>query len=127
MNIYKLYGHKYHGNAAGIYLLKVDYRKTRTRCDMFKFKNKNTRTMPSVFIVNFEHISYLVTYFLPSYFFLNTFLNFEYVTAGWEGNLNQNSNDETKNKKINCLFARPVVIKGYYVGSEVIFSSSKML
>ena len=52
MNIYKLYWHKYHGNAAGIYLLKVDYRKTRTRCDMFKFKNKNTRTMPSVVLVS---------------------------------------------------------------------------
>ena len=32
--------------------------------NMFKVNNKDTRTMPGVFIVNFEHISHLVLVFL---------------------------------------------------------------
>ena len=31
---------------AGIYMLKVNYRNTRTRCKMFKVNNKDTKTTP---------------------------------------------------------------------------------
>ena len=31
---------------AGIYLLQVNNRNTRTRCDMFKVNNKDTRATP---------------------------------------------------------------------------------
>ena len=33
-------------NPIGIYLLKVNNRDTRTRCEMFKVNNKDTRTTP---------------------------------------------------------------------------------
>ena len=41
---------------AGIYLLKVNNRNTRTRCEIC---SKLTIKTPGVFIVNFEHISHL--------------------------------------------------------------------
>ena len=44
----------------GIYLLKVNNKNTRTRCEICLVNNKDT----GVFIVNFEHISYLVLVFL---------------------------------------------------------------
>ena len=46
---------------AGIYLLKVNNKNTRTIWNMFKVNNKHTRT--TVFI-NFEHISHLVVFLL---------------------------------------------------------------
>ena len=53
---------------AGIYLLKVNNRNTRTKCDMFKVNNKDTQMTPmacsGAFIVNFEHISDLALMFL---------------------------------------------------------------
>ena len=54
---------------AGIYLLKVNNRNTRTRCETrseFTIKTPERRQWPrsGVFIVNFEHISYLVLVFL---------------------------------------------------------------
>ena len=49
------------GIAAGIYLLKVNNRNTRTRCEIC---SKLTIKTPGVFIVNFEHISHLVLVFL---------------------------------------------------------------
>ena len=54
---------------AGIYLLKVDNRNTRTRCqNMFKVSNKGTindaKRRYGVFIVNFGHISPFVLVFL---------------------------------------------------------------
>ena len=56
-------------NSAGIYLLKVNNRNTRTRCEIC---SKLTLKTPEpchwrrsgVFIVNFEHISHLVLVFL---------------------------------------------------------------
>ena len=52
---------------AGIYLLKVNYRKTRTRCEIcskLTIKLPERRHCSGVFIVNFEHISHLVLVFL---------------------------------------------------------------
>ena len=54
---------------AGIYLLKVNNRNTRTRCEICSKLTINTperRHWPrsGVFIVNFEHISHLVLVFL---------------------------------------------------------------
>ena len=55
---------------AGIYMLKVNNKNTRTRCNyMFKVNNEDTRAKrqwrrSGVFIVNFEHISHLVLVFL---------------------------------------------------------------
>ena len=53
---------------SGIYLLKVNNRNTRTKCDMFKVNNKDTQMTPmacsGAFIVNFEHISDLALMFL---------------------------------------------------------------
>ena len=54
---------------AGIYLLKINNRNTRARCETcseFTIKTPERRQWPrsGVFIVNFEHISYLVLVFL---------------------------------------------------------------
>ena len=54
---------------AGIYLLKVNNRNTRTRCEICSKLTINTPERrhwrrSGVFIVNFEHISYLVLVFL---------------------------------------------------------------
>ena len=53
---------------AGIYLLKVNNRNTRTRCEIcskLTIKTPERRLASSgVFIVNFEHISHLVLVFL---------------------------------------------------------------
>ena len=37
--------------AAGNYMFKVNYRNTRTRCEMFKVKNKGTRMTPGAVLV----------------------------------------------------------------------------
>ena len=58
-----LNGLKTKGNAnpASIYLLKVNYRNSRTRCEIYiKVNSKDNE----VIIVNFEHISLLVLLFL---------------------------------------------------------------
>ena len=48
-------------NPAGNYMLKVNNRKTRTRCEIYKNKDQNNEWPRSgVFIVNFEYISHLV-------------------------------------------------------------------
>ena len=51
---------------AGNYMFKVNNRNTRTRCDICsKLKIKTPeRRQAGVFIVNFEHISYIVLVFL---------------------------------------------------------------
>ena len=54
---------------AGIYLLKVNNRNTRTRCEIcskltIKTPERHQRRCSGVFIVNFEHISHLVLVFL---------------------------------------------------------------
>ena len=54
---------------AGIYLLKVKKRNTRTRCEIcekliLKTPERRYWHRSSVFIVNFEHISHLVLMFL---------------------------------------------------------------
>ena len=55
----------YFGNPAGIYLLKVNNRNTRTRCEICsKLTIKTPERRSGVFIVNFEHISHLVLVFL---------------------------------------------------------------
>ena len=56
-------------NPAGIYLLKVNNRNTRTRCEICSKLTINTPERrhwrrSGVFIVNFEHISHLVLVFL---------------------------------------------------------------
>ena len=55
--------------SAGIYLLKVNNRNTRTRCEICSKLTINTPERrhwrrSGVFIVNFEHISHLVLLFL---------------------------------------------------------------
>ena len=54
---------------AGIYLLKVNNRNTRKRCEIcskltIKTPNRRQWRRSGVFIVNFKHISYLVLVFL---------------------------------------------------------------
>ena len=54
---------------AGIYLLKVNNRNTRTRCEIcskltIKTPERRQWRSSGVFIVNFEHISHLVLMFL---------------------------------------------------------------
>ena len=56
-------------NPAGIYLLKVNNRNTRTRCEICSKLTINTPERrqwrrSGVFIVNFEHISHLALVFL---------------------------------------------------------------
>ena len=56
-------------NQAGIYLLKVNNRNTRTRCDICSKLTINTPERhhcrrAGFFIVNFEHILHLVLMFL---------------------------------------------------------------
>ena len=58
-----------HAYPAGIYLLKVNNRNTRTRCEIGSKLTINTPERrqwrrSGVFIVNFEHISHLVLVFL---------------------------------------------------------------
>ena len=54
-----------YASPAANYMLKVNNRNTRARCEICS----------GVFIVNFEHISHLVLVFL--------FLTFEEIIAGW--------------------------------------------
>ena len=56
-------------NPAGIYLLKVNKRNTRTRCEIcskltIKILERRQWRRSGIFIVNFEHISHLVLAFL---------------------------------------------------------------
>ena len=56
-------------NPAGIHLLKVNNRNTKTRCEMslditIKTQERRHWRCSGVFIVNFEHISQLVPVFL---------------------------------------------------------------
>ena len=56
-------------NPAGIYLLKVNGRNTRTRCEIcskltIKTLKRQQWTRSGVFTVNFEHISHLALVFL---------------------------------------------------------------
>ena len=67
-------------NPAGIYLLKVSNRNTRTRCEIcseltMKAPERHQWCCPGVFIANFEHISHLVQVFFT--------VNFEDVSTGW--------------------------------------------
>ena len=64
-------------NPAGIYLLKVNNRNTRTRCEIcskltIKIPELRQWRRSGISIVNFEHISHLVCHF-----------NFEHVITGW--------------------------------------------
>ena len=63
-----------------IYLLKVNNRNTRTRCEIcskltMKAPERHQWCCPDVFIANFEHISHLVQVFFT--------VNFEDVSTGW--------------------------------------------
>ena len=54
---------------AGIYLLKVNNRNTRTKCEVcskltIKIPERRRLGRSGIFIVNFEHISHLVLVFL---------------------------------------------------------------
>ena len=54
---------------AGIYLLKVNNRNSRTRCEIcskliIKIPERRQWRRSGIFIVNFEHISHLVLVFL---------------------------------------------------------------
>ena len=60
-------------NPVNIYMFKVNNRNNRTR---YQICSKLTIKTPGVFVVNFEHISYLVLVFL--------IVNFEKVYADWE-------------------------------------------
>ena len=66
--------------SGGIYLLKVNNRNTKARCEIcskliIKTLERRRWRCSGVFIVNFEHISHLVLVFL--------LVNFEHVIAGW--------------------------------------------
>ena len=58
-----------HDIEAGIYLLKVNNRNTRTRCEIFskftiKIPQRRQWRLSGIFIVSFEHISHFVLKFL---------------------------------------------------------------
>ena len=53
-NYFRKKFHLIYDSPAGIYMLKVNNRNTRTRCEICS----------GIFIVNFEHISHLVLVFL---------------------------------------------------------------
>ena len=58
-----------HDIEAGIYLLKVNNRNTRTRCEIcskftIKIPQRRQWRLSGIFIVNFEHISHFVLKFL---------------------------------------------------------------
>ena len=66
--------------SAGIYLLKVNNRNTRTRCEIcskltIKTPERHQWCRSGVFVVNFEHISHLVQGF---------HVDFEQVNARWD-------------------------------------------
>ena len=63
--------HEY--ESTGVYLLKVNNRNTRTRCEIC---SKLTIKIPGISIVNFEHISHVALVLFN--------VNLERVTAGWE-------------------------------------------
>ena len=86
---------------AGIYLLKVNIRNTGTRCEIC---SKLTIKKPTrwqwrrfgVFIVNFEHISYLCSSV--------SIANFQHVIAGWYSNsktMKQMISQKTKNNPLS--------------------------
>ena len=57
------------GKQAGIYVLKVNHRNTRTRCEIssklaIKTPERRHWRRSGVYIVNLEHISHLVLVFL---------------------------------------------------------------
>ena len=56
--------HGFFVSSAGIYLLKVNNRNTRTRCEIYKLTTKVQEQRhwrrPGIFTVTFEHISHLV-------------------------------------------------------------------
>ena len=59
----------YNSNPAGIYLLKINNRNARTRCEIYskltiKTPEQRQWRRSSVFIVNFEHISHVALVFL---------------------------------------------------------------
>ena len=59
----------YNSNPAGIYLLKINNRNARTRCELYskltiKTPEQRQWRRSSVFIVNFEHISHVALVFL---------------------------------------------------------------
>ena len=67
-------------NSAGIYLLKVNNRNTRIRCEIcskltIKIPERRQWDRSGIFIVHFEHISHLVS--------TVSIVNFEHVIAGW--------------------------------------------
>ena len=54
---------------AGIFLVKVNNRNTRTRCEIYsnltiKTPDRRYCRRPGVFIINFEHVSHLVLVFV---------------------------------------------------------------
>ena len=75
------YYHRSGINPAGIYLLTVNNRNIRTRCEIcsnwtIKVPERRHWRRSCIFIVNFEHISHLDLVF--------SIVNFEHVIAGWE-------------------------------------------
>ena len=63
---------------AGIYLLKVNNRNTRTRCEICSkliIKIPERRRHSGIFIVNFEHFTLCSSV---------SIVNFEYVIVGWD-------------------------------------------
>ena len=67
--LYMIFKCEFSTNPAGIYLLKINDRNTRTKseiCSNLTFKTPERRQWcrSGVFIVNFEHISHLVLVFL---------------------------------------------------------------
>ena len=64
MNATILSNKYFHFNPAGIYLLKVNNRNTRTRCEICSKLAIKIPERRQAFIVIFEHISHLVLVFL---------------------------------------------------------------
>ena len=76
------YKYKHHWNPAGIYLLKVNNRNTRTRCEIcskltIKIPERRQWRLSGVFIFNFEHVSCSSA----------SIVNFEHLVVGWEGSV----------------------------------------
>ena len=118
--LFRLYQMSYYDTSpVGIYLLKVNNRNTRARCQLcskltIKTSERRHWRRSGVFIVNFEHKSPCSSI---------SIVNFEHIFAGWEDlfvcsgafKLIQNFNDVVRSKgNIHGLLSLPALTETFF-------------
>ena len=118
--LFRLYQMLYYDTSpVGIYLLKVNNRNSRARCEIcskltIKTSERRQWRRSGVFIVNFEHISPCSSI---------SIVNFEHIFAGWEDlfvcsgafKLIQNFNDVVRSKgNIHGLLSLPALTETFF-------------